>query len=44
MHGYAMMEDIERFGAGTLYGASARLEGRAWWRRCRLQVADSRIA
>ena len=34
-HGYAMMEDIERFagvrlGAGTLYGAIARLEGRGW--------------
>ncbi len=36
-HGYAMMEDIERFagvrlGPGTLYGAIARLEGRGWIR------------
>jgi len=34
-HGYAMMEDIERFGgvrlgAGTLYGAITRLEEREW--------------
>ena len=34
-HGYAMMEDIERFsgtrlGPGTLYGALARLEKRGW--------------
>ncbi len=34
-HGYAMMDDIESFaavrlGAGTLYGALARLEGRGW--------------
>jgi DNA-binding PadR family transcriptional regulator len=34
-HGYAMMEDIERFagvrlGPGTLYGAIARLEERGW--------------
>lgn len=34
-HGYAMMEDIERvaavrLGAGTLYGAIARLERLAW--------------
>jgi DNA-binding PadR family transcriptional regulator len=34
-HGYAMMEDIERFagsrlGPGTLYGAITRLEGRGW--------------
>lgn len=34
-HGYAMMEDIERFsgtrlGPGTLYGALARLERRGW--------------
>jgi DNA-binding PadR family transcriptional regulator len=36
-HGYAMMEDIERFagvrlGAGTLYGAITRLEQRGWIR------------
>jgi DNA-binding PadR family transcriptional regulator len=36
-HGYAMMEDIERFagvrlGPGTLYGAITRLEERAWIR------------
>jgi len=34
-HGYAMMEDIQRFcgtllEAGTLYGAIARLEQRGW--------------
>lgn len=34
-HGYAMMEDIERFagvklGPGTLYGAITRLEGSGW--------------
>jgi DNA-binding PadR family transcriptional regulator len=34
-HGYAMMEDIERFagirlGPGTLYGAITRLEGASW--------------
>ncbi len=34
-HGYAMMEDIQRFadvrlGPGTLYGAIARLEQRSW--------------
>jgi DNA-binding PadR family transcriptional regulator len=34
-HGYAMMEDIERFGGirlgpGTLYGAITRLEERGW--------------
>lgn len=34
-HGYAMMDDIERFsgtrlGPGTLYGALARLEKRGW--------------
>jgi DNA-binding PadR family transcriptional regulator len=34
-HGYAMMEDIERFagvrlGPGTLYGAITRLEDRGW--------------
>jgi DNA-binding PadR family transcriptional regulator len=34
-HGYAMMEDIERFSGthlepGTLYGALARLERRGW--------------
>ena len=36
-HGYAMMEDIERFagvrlGPGTLYGAISRLEERGWIR------------
>lgn len=34
-HGYAIIEDIERFsghrlGPGTLYGAITRLEGRGW--------------
>ena len=34
-HGYAMMEDIQRFagqrlGPGTLYGAITRLEERGW--------------
>lgn len=34
-HGYAMMDDVERFsgtrlGPGTLYGALARLERRGW--------------
>ena len=37
-HGYAMMEDIGQFGgvrlgAGTLYGAITRLEGKGWIRR-----------
>jgi DNA-binding PadR family transcriptional regulator len=36
-HGYAIMEDIERFaqvslGPGTLYGAITRLEQRKWIR------------
>jgi len=36
-HGYAMMEDIERFagtrlGPGTLYGAITRLEQKGWIR------------
>ena len=36
-HGYAMMDDIERFagvrlGPGTLYGAITRLEQRGWIR------------
>lgn len=36
-HGYAMIEDIERFagvrlGPGTLYGAITRLEERSWIR------------
>jgi len=36
-HGYAMMDDIERFagvrlGPGTLYGAIARLDQRGWIR------------
>jgi DNA-binding PadR family transcriptional regulator len=39
-HGYAMMEDIERFagqrlGPGTLYGAITRLEERGWIRPVR---------
>lgn len=39
-HGYAMMEDIERFagvrlGPGTLYGAITRLEQRGWIRPVR---------
>jgi DNA-binding PadR family transcriptional regulator len=37
-HGYAMMEDIQKFadvrlGPGTLYGAITRLEERGWIRR-----------
>ena len=37
-HGYAMMDDIERFagvrlGPGTLYGAITRLEQRGWIRQ-----------
>ena len=36
-HGYAMMEDIQRFAGvhrpGTLYGAITRLEERGWIRR-----------
>ena len=44
-HGYAMMEDIQRFagvrlGPGTLYGAITRLEGRGWIRP--LESADRR--
>jgi DNA-binding PadR family transcriptional regulator len=44
-HGYAMMEDIERFaglrvGPGTLYGAITRLEQRGWIRP--LKSADVR--
>jgi len=36
-HGYAMMEDIEKFagvrlGPGTLYGAITRMEERGWIR------------
>ena len=43
-HGYAMMDDIERFagvrlGPGTLYGAITRLEERGWIRGLR---ADDR--
>jgi DNA-binding PadR family transcriptional regulator len=39
-HGYAMMEDIERFagvrlGPGTLYGAITRLEQQGWIRPAR---------
>jgi DNA-binding PadR family transcriptional regulator len=44
-HGYAMMEDIQRFagvrlGPGTLYGAITRLEERGWIRP--VQSADRR--
>ncbi len=44
-HGYAMMEDIERFaglriGPGTLYGAITRLEQRGWIRP--VKSADDR--
>jgi DNA-binding PadR family transcriptional regulator len=44
-HGYAMMEDIQRFanirlGPGTLYGAITRLEERGWIRA--LASADRR--
>jgi DNA-binding PadR family transcriptional regulator len=44
-HGYAMMEDIERFagvrlGPGTLYGAITRLEQRGWIRA--LKSGDDR--
>ena len=44
-HGYAMMEDIQRFagvrlGPGTLYGAITRLEQRGWI--CPLKSADDR--
>ena len=39
-HGYAMLEDIQRFagvrlGPGTLYGAITRLEQRGWIRAVR---------
>ena len=41
-HGYAMMEDIQRFanirlGPGTLYGAITRLEQRGWIRPVQAQ-------
>ena len=44
-HGYAIMEDIQRFagarlGPGTLYGAITRLEERGWIRP--LQSQDRR--
>jgi DNA-binding PadR family transcriptional regulator len=44
-HGYAMMEDIQRFaglrmGPGTLYGAITRLEQRGWIRP--VKSADDR--
>ena len=56
-HGYAMTDDIERIsgqrlGPGTLYGAIARLEARAWieplpaedWRRpYKLTTAGHRV-
>jgi DNA-binding PadR family transcriptional regulator len=43
-HGYAMMEDIERFagvrlGPGTLYGAITRMDERGW---IRAVAADDR--
>jgi DNA-binding PadR family transcriptional regulator len=45
-HGYAMMEDIQRFagvrlGPGTLYGAITRLEERGWIRPLK-SAADRR--
>jgi DNA-binding PadR family transcriptional regulator len=41
-HGYAMMDDIQRFanvrlGPGTLYGAITRLEQRGWIRPMKSQ-------
>ncbi len=41
-HGYAMMDDIERFagvrlGPGTLYGTITRLEENGWIRRVRAE-------
>jgi DNA-binding PadR family transcriptional regulator len=44
-HGYAMIQDIERFadvrlGPGTLYGAITRLEERGWIRP--VEVEDRR--
>jgi DNA-binding PadR family transcriptional regulator len=44
-HGYAIMEDVERFagvrlGPGTLYGAITRLEQRGWIRP--VKSADDR--
>ncbi len=41
-HGYAMMEDIQKFaevrlGPGTLYGAITRLEDRGWIRRGKVE-------
>ena len=44
-HGYAMMDDIQRFagvslGAGTLYGAITRMEERGWIRP--VESADRR--
>jgi DNA-binding PadR family transcriptional regulator len=46
-HGYAMMEDIERFagvrlGPGTLYGAITRLEERGWIRGLHAAKSDRR--
>ncbi|HTW67510.1 MAG TPA: helix-turn-helix transcriptional regulator [Bryobacteraceae bacterium] len=45
-HGYAIMEDVERFagvrlGPGTLYGAITRLEQRGWIRPVK-SAADRR--
>ena len=44
-HGYAMMDDIERFagvrlGPGTLYGAITRLEERGWIRAVDSDIDD----
>ena len=44
-HGYAMMEDIERFagvrlGPGTLYGAITRMDEQGWIRA--VQTSDRR--
>lgn len=46
-HGYAMMEDIQRFagvrlGPGTLYGAITRLEERGWIRGLHVSKDDRR--
>ena len=47
-HGYAMMDDIERFagvrlGPGTLYGAITRLEERGWIAPCRPHGSPSAL-
>jgi DNA-binding PadR family transcriptional regulator len=48
-HGYAMLEDIQRFanvrlGPGTLYGAITRLEQRGWVRPLRTRDRRSTYA